>query len=423
MLTFEPPDLQEKIKAAFLKLEDYCEHDWYDLTSNDFDPSEYDGVVTQDSVIEGFGFCDSDDGAAEITVTDLLRMASLSGKKLLKSRSHFFGENKFVIHVEPRGEKAFTLCLARWNEQATQPPIQTTVESENRHFSASLRCGSPEFAVLLSEDGGCDRHTVSAYDNNRVFVEVVCPNGTTVETARSVADAFLFEIAASHDLYFEPSSIPSSYDMISDDNEVNMSEVLRLRPLKIGDGMNELHRYYLQGVAAEAEWIRLICLVKVLEYVSVTVIRESAHETLRQRLLDASALAPTATFIDDLLLLIENQRVFKKDAEAIKATLLRCCDALLIKPYAPECLTKLRSITEDTDEKIKKTALVELSECLTASRNQFAHAKVNYETTGFECPTAQLGGLVMCARKAAEQVIRRYAELPETRRVIGQGNP
>ena len=52
MLTFDPPDLREKIIAAIESLSDVVEVEWEVVSSDDFDPAKFDDeIVSKDTVI------------------------------------------------------------------------------------------------------------------------------------------------------------------------------------------------------------------------------------------------------------------------------------------------------------------------------------------------------------------------------------
>jgi len=193
---------------------------------------------------------------------------------------------------------------------------------------------------------------------------------------------------------------------------------VRIRTLNFSDGLPELYRIYLKGVAASDVEHQIINLVKAIEYVSATVIRLASHDAMRQRLLSHKALAPDAKFLDDLIMLVEDQRIFKKDSEALRLTVNTCCDTNQLASHAPPVLKTLSSLSEASDAKTKKTALDELSRCLSSTRNQLVHAKANYTLTGNECPYEQLPILAGCVNLAATQVIRWFAGLPIESRVF-----
>ena len=150
---------------------------------------------------------------------------------------------------------------------------------------------------------------------------------------------------------------------------------------------------------------------------ATTVVREKQYEDLRKRLLSREALNPNADYLDGLLRLVEENRVLKRDAEALKLSIERCCDSVPMASHAPKYLSRLGAVSAQSSSEDRKSALSDLADALTATRNQLAHAKANYRSTGKECPPEQIDSLVACAKLAAEQCIRWYAaRSPELRR-------
>ncbi|WP_291780229.1 hypothetical protein [Luteibacter sp.] len=191
----------------------------------------------------------------------------------------------------------------------------------------------------------------------------------------------------------------------------------KLRPLLLGQGLPAVLQEFNSGYGTNNSEASLLSYVKCIEYVAATVVRERQYEDLRKRLLSRDALNPNADYMDGLLNLFEENRVLTRDAEALKLSVERCCDPVLMASHAPKCLKLLTKISPKSSTEERKAALSELATALTSSRNQLAHAKANYKPTGKECPPDQIGGLVACAKIAAEQCVRWYAaRSPELRK-------
>jgi hypothetical protein len=245
------------------------------------------------------------------------------------------------------------------------------------------------------------------------FLEVRHTAACDSEAAVAAAYAYLFELNTS--LGLNVSEWPRMAEVddqdYPEDQEIEQlrERATRLRPLLSGPGMHTLLREFNRGSVAPDAEAALFPFVKCIEYVSATVVRERQYEDLRRRLLTSEALNPTASFMDGLLALFEENRQFTKDFEALRLTVERCCDPLILAKHAPEFLTVLRVVSPSSKPAERRQALGELSSCLSATRNQLAHAKANYELTGKECPASELWSLVACAKLAAEQCICWYA--------------
>lgn len=159
-----------------------------------------------------------------------------------------------------------------------------------------------------------------------------------------------------------------------------------LRPVVLGRGMADLNGMFLRALSPDHDLeYRILCFAKVVEYVSLTAVKQKAHGEIRRRLMDGQVLAPDARFIEDLIQLVEAQREYRKDAEALR---------IAIREFA------------------------DLAASLSATRNQIAHGKANYGATGRECPPDQMGAFVELLRKLSVQGIHWFAALPDSMRVV-----
>jgi hypothetical protein len=151
--------------------------------------------------------------------------------------------------------------------------------------------------------------------------------------------------------------------------------------------------------------------------VSQTVTRQRITDIIRAKLATHRALKPDADFVRELEGIFEEHRRFRSDREAVKLTVLECCEPTELKKQAPLYLSKLPGLQPDTKSKTREEALEEFGESLTSTRNMIVHSKANYTTIGSECPSHQMQEFSACVRIAAEQVIRWYSSRHEEMRI------
>jgi hypothetical protein len=72
--------------------------------------------------------------------------------------------------------------------------------------------------------------------------------------------------------------------------------------------------------------LEIFYLTKVIEYVSQTVVKAQLVSTIQKKLYSAEALSPNAEFIIELQNMFNEQRNYTKDREAIRLTILTCCE-------------------------------------------------------------------------------------------------
>lgn len=259
-----------------------------------------------------------------------------------------------------------------------------------------------QFKVLsegyISEDDSPD----FSYDT---FVEILFKTPISEELANNILEAYLFELNSSLGIILKKSPIINPYD--EDDFYYPVTNP-RLRPLLLGNGIYELLSLYNKGVGSDDPQIQVLLLAKVIEFVSQTVVQQQFNESVRAKLLSNECLNPDAKFISDLATLIEEQSEFKRDREAIRLTVLTCCDAVELAKHSPKYFTELKRLTQNSKRKEKEEALSKVATTISATRNAIAHAKANYQPTGDECPSEEIREFASLLALMAQQVIRWY---------------
>jgi hypothetical protein len=283
-------------------------------------------------------------------------------------------------------------------------------------ITCSLTEGLTVFSAAVAAAGDYSKDLPPVSED--LFVEVRYQRPVSRDAARYVADAYLFELSSTLGLEFEVSPRPALEDWEWYPEEGPRIANARLRPLLLGKGMPELLRLYNRAVSASDNETRILYFTKVIEYISQTVIRQQATETIRAKLLSPRSLNPDATFVAELQAMVEEQRVLRKDRESIRQTVIACCETSELAKFAPRFLSKLRGLSPTDKSKDRDEALTQLGYSLSATRNAVAHAKANYEPTGEECPEEQLAAFAECAKLVAQQAIRWYHSRPEDIRVL-----
>ncbi|TSA43752.1 hypothetical protein D4R49_02350 [bacterium] len=322
--------------------------------------------------------------------------------------------------LDVRAQDAITSALVETVDSQGKLALEQVVRVGEEDVIVGLTSMEPRIglAVVLG-DFFYDKYNppLQPYD---VFVAVKHSEKVDGLSAIGVIYAYLFELNVTLGISLAASRRPGPDDLAypeEDEVTVLQQRATRLRPLLVGPGLSELLQGFQRGVEAADPETAVLHYVKCIEYVSATVIREQQYEDLRKRLLSAESLNPTAQYMDGLLALFEESRQFTKDYEALRLTIERCCDSVLLANHAPGILTTVRTITPASKTTERRQAFSDLAGCLSATRNQVAHAKANYDRTGKECPVDQMSALMICAKVAAEQCIRWYAsQNPELRR-------
>lgn len=412
MITFDPASLKDEFIAALRALHDFAEiilDDWEHMHEEDFDFADtQDLTVTLTSEFE-FGV--GADGSARGTVADIIALSKELPKSKVVDHKVYVSETRALIRVEPTNEAGQQLANHLDQHRAS---TSRRFETSFGDVRVALVNGYTPFAIHMMKLGEYDRDTYPTFHDYDLFIEMTFPAGTKEEVWQPLVPAFLFEVDDQAGMAFSPAR-RATYDELwpeEYDEEAYLRELdaLRLRPLMAGPGVESLLRLYERAIGRENDPEQhFVGFVKVMEYVSATVINSERNAQLRRRLLSPRALAPDAAFIRDLAQLIEALRSFKKDSEALRLTVETCCDLVQLVEHAPPHQRALASITEGSTPQERKKAFDALSATFSATRNMFSHAKANYTMTGDECPDSELDQLTDCARVAAQQCVRWFA--------------
>jgi hypothetical protein len=300
-------------------------------------------------------------------------------------------------HIENQDDGAFKMQLSE----------------EGTHYSCRIVDGFTLFGVMVAKAGKYDKY-FPPVSHDDIFVEVEFSGGSpVVEKARQIFQAYVFELSASMSFDIAPSPRPE-FDSFDDEMpKVAINE--KFRPLLVGKGLEEPLSLYNKAVESTSYDISILYFSKVIEFVSQTAIRINLTEKVRSKLLSARALDPDAEYIKELGELYDANRVYKKDADAMKLAISTCCDATELSPYIPKsiALKWKKQLENGNSEK----ALQELAFCITSTRNRIAHAKANYESTGAEVEQSEYLELSKCMKVCSQQAIRWYASRHESQRI------
>lgn len=234
------------------------------------------------------------------------------------------------------------------------------------------------------------------------------------EYERDIIDAYLFELADSHDVIF------AKGDFVFEAGEpwwIDAEPQIRLRPL---EGANEGIRLFLAALQVNDHELRFFSFYKVLEHFGPTVLNLEAHECLRKKLDSPSALAPSGQFIREVLQLSKSFDQRKNDRELIRGVLVKGVDLIGLNGLVPKAFR--RDITYETPSKDLENYSRDLADRICATRNQVAHAKGSYTRHGTECDPDDIADFTKFIQAAGAEVIRWYNRLPDHQKVSAQEN-
>ncbi len=417
MITFAPPELRDRLIHARDVLADVCYHWDFVPLDGDFDPDDYDVEVAEATEI-GITLNEAID-SADATVKEVLWWAECLEKGRLIDRGTVAVPGQTIFHVTPMNDAAWGLAVEDYPCAPDDLDAPASLTVNDTECSVTLVKRLNPFNLFAARELDCDGKISPSYGGGNVFVVASYKGDLDLDAARAVCSSYLFQLATCHDLVFGLTDFPRSdlgdYFDFPEDGDGDERSQVTLRPLDMSKGMPELHDLYLAGATSNDLAWSFVSFVKAIEYVSMTVIKRTAHSEIRARLMAPEALRPDAAYIESLIELAQEQREYRQQREYIRRTLQECCDLPRVIGFLPDSLGGPgRAIAQDRNEK----ALVDdLCDAIVATRNCLVHAKAAYERTGKECPDAELDQFRSCVKEIAFQTIMWYQNLPEHVRV------
>lgn len=465
---FDPPDLRDRWTKALRVLADHCDDEYWPHTIDpDFEKweSEHEDEVifSEETILEYLRPKDKsfDGGYYPRTVREVLRWAAEIPSAKMHDRTIYVAPGRALVHVIPNGEVDPHWVVSQIVDG--ERLYETWITHKGVSYRVCLTFGLTPFAFFI----GPRANSVPVVDDLDTFVEISLESKILpLEAVHEVTAAYLFALCVSVagcDYVVTPFRETEAFELAGEDSdwEAVIGEVgplpaegtpddvavwyrqvdtvlannraretvvakellqrrreMRMRPAPLGPGMADVYALFHRGASGSIDdEYRVLCFAKVLEYVALTAVKQKSHGEIRKRLLDPRAIAPDARFIEDLIQLVDAQRNYRKDADALRLGVREFADPVTLALLATPALTALKGCTQSTSDTDKEKALDELAGAISATRNQIAHGKANYTMTGKECPLDQLEAFVVLLRSVAMQAISWFAGVPETARV------
>lgn len=241
-----------------------------------------------------------------------------------------------------------------------------------------------------------------------------------IEECRMICKTFIFELNCFSGLSLIPSpNLPNANDEEFDEyieaKRGLLSEFALLnRNFLVCNDTVKAIELYNRAISCEDNEISILYFSKVIEYVSETVVRMKITEVGRKALSSNRALIPDANFIKELQQLFKSHS-YKKDSESMELTIQTCCYISDLIEITPQFIkNKFDKNRKQSDE----AALQFLAKCISATRNNIAHAKANYVETGYEVPEEHYGDFAQLMRLVSQQCIKWYSAQSPSMRIV-----
>jgi hypothetical protein len=328
--------------------------------------------------------------------------------------------NKAIVTESVNGEKCF------W---------QTQIIDKGCTITIFLLANTITVYHLLLEKMHDTSEYLPAYNPYDSFICITSGSKLTIEYAEELADSFLFELNSTLGLQFTRKIRPqmqiiegeniykdcNNYEeYLAKKGEIENtniqkynSERYQLLPIICGRGLHEIIKIYNRSIEIWDTDYTILSYARIIEYVSPTIARQElidtvlAHLALRDMEENFNA--------DFVLLLGEKYKKYDtmKDKDLCRVA-ISIVDFNYITDYAPEYMKRWADWNKPQK---RKEIVVRIADSITATRNEIAHAKANYQRCGLECPVKYKDDFAAMMKKIAEFFIRWYSLQPENSRV------
>lgn len=268
MLTFDPPELEFRLKNALkdlakaldMDLSD-LQGDFFDPTQDDYDPNDFeDRVITPNTKCQVGLPCVSED--YELNYEQFIEILLEARDARLIEDTEVWAPSRYLLRVTAEYAEAVSFVDPHfYYEEAGLPNIfQHAERIEGGEFVCCLTRGFTLFGILITSKSDWDKY-FPPITEDECFIEIRFPLGTPESTVRNIAEAYMFELSTTQKVHLTKSPRPTfgeyrHYD--DDDNEV-APEPLRLRPLLVGKGMHGIIELFNKAKASGKADISLSC--------------------------------------------------------------------------------------------------------------------------------------------------------------------
>lgn len=365
--------------------------------------------ITSDSRIE---LCREDDyeedSCSKITVNEFIELYSDINNYELVDNSIVYGKNLALFFVD--GTDDYT--IAKLVNNPIDSWCHTKILINSKEYTVEfLSERQAIFDILLLKEQIFDKRLSPCTTD--WFIKISSTDKLDRKIAQNLAEALIFELDTTHKIRLTHAQMIGG--LYLDSIETNNNIDGKMFPLLTGKGIPELLNLYNKIIGIDNSDYAILSLVKIIEYVAPTVVKEDLHTLISQKLSSPQVFNPTSDYISELQKIFDDNKCKQqKDSELIKATILKIVDLAEIKNILPGYLNnRNHSMTEKRQE-----ILTDLSKAISDTRNYIAHAKANYSNKGLECPESEKKNFINVLMIIARQCIRWFYNKSENERVI-----
>lgn len=293
---------------------------------------------------------------------------------------------------------------------------------KGKYVQISLNTSSELYALRIFMNYEFDElNPVINYDD--LFVEISFDDSSSsieLDSINEIFNVYIFKVFSEYGVKLE---LNPRYSYVDEIEEPKIDGDLELDSKLFSKGMKDIIFMFNKAEGYNNDRA-IVEYVKVIEYVSATVIREEVTVAVQQKLQVCNLDGDYIKELGDIFL--NSKQKYNTDNEMIKTTIRKCCNIESLSKYAPTFMSQLKNLSNkilqqpDNKEALCNQAYGELSKSISDTRNNLSHAKANYDRKGLECPDIQKDEFVVLLRNVALQVIEWFYNSDESIRIINE---
>lgn len=384
----------------------------YDELEFDIEDGEY--IITG---VEDVKIClDESESTIETTLEELIKLIENVDQASIDDDGICIADNLAILRVIPQN-----LTFENLDEF---PSFEKIISYQNKSVTLTTYFYSDLYYMRVFFDDNFDEYNpVISYDDMFVEINFGGDSDLIKENIIEIFNVYIFEffVAYGYKMTTNPRNL---FTYEADEIDNIDTNILILNPLLFSKGMEDVLILF-NGAEGYNDDRAILEYVKVIEYISVTVVNQNVTIDVQKKLNEIKKITPSGDYIKELGDIYINQnRKLKSDSELIKAAIKECCDIENLVKYSPIFIKPLKELKKAIIENVSnKTNLINnaniiLAQSISDTRNNISHAKANYENKGYECPDNQKKEFIILLRNVCVQVIRWFYNTDESIRII-----
>lgn len=347
-----------------------------------------------------------EDACSEITIQEFIDLYSNINSYEIDKNYNVYGENIALFLVEEIDNYTTAKLLKDPIDNWCYTKVKINSDEYNVEFTSKRQV---IFDILLLKEKNYD--TDLPFGEQDYFIKVSSSSKLDMKIAEELAEAMIFELATNHKICLTHTTRWEKFDVYSIEVEKNTN--FKMFPLLTGNGMADVIKLYNQSLNIDNFDYKILSLTKIIEYISPTLIKEKLNDRILQKLSEPKVLNPNAEYVSELQKIFEEYNKYK-DSEMIKLAILEIVDIDEIEKILPAFLRKFQSNHKENN----KEMLSKLSQAISDTRNNIAHAKANYNDKGLECPNSEKEEFIQILLIISRQFIRWFYNQSPNKRVL-----